>query len=292
MEFKELSEQERAEMRKKYPHVRFPNPIMEPLWFGRRPEGRVEGKWAIVDQDPADDHTRGVIAICSSDYKIVFYEDLIQMTEVVLDNFSGEYGKVDICPSIYSDGGRMNIRLKFPDMKEEIRKGDVIIPKIEIGTSLDLSTKLNGRFGLFQLRCSNGAGTWKTFSTFSRRHLQNLDITELADTVQSGLFTFEAQKKEWKQWAEFKIDLPVYEPLWADLPFSSTEKEKIETLSETGTQQTIKGLLEHKDLTLWSLNSIITQFVTHEIKSAVRKIDIEPLIAKVMETVFDRRVHA
>ena len=39
-----LNKKERANIRKKYQGVVFPDPILEPLWFGRRPEKMIDSK--------------------------------------------------------------------------------------------------------------------------------------------------------------------------------------------------------------------------------------------------------
>jgi len=273
--------EERLEVRSRYPDVTFPNPVLEPVWFGRRNLKRMPETKAIVDQN-----TGRVMNICSDQYKLVHYEDVVRMIEEVTSRITG-YGQIALCPQIYSDGGKMRMTMKFPDAQHLVRT-DQVVPKIDVFTSYDLSYKLMGKFGAFMLRCTNGMGVWKNFKRFARKHLQSLVIEDLNATLLEGLMLFGLQVEDWRKWNEAIIDLNTYNNVWELLPFSAAEKEKIEILPEISTNQKMQDALKQKELTVWGMNSILTQFVTHEIKSDLRKIEVEPLIAKTMELTYER----
>jgi hypothetical protein len=260
--------------------------VKEPLWFGRRDHQRITDKKVIFDQRaPVVEGNPAVFGICSEKYKIIPYEDIIHMTEQSVGKIEG-YGKIQLCPHTYLDGARMCIGIKFPEMQYAIKKVDMITPKIEVFTSYDLSTKLMGRFGAFQLKCTNGMGIWKSFKSFAKRHLQNLFLNELGETISTGMQIFGDQVHQWKLWADMKINLPLYETIWDELPFSAAERIKIEALPEIGTNLVLSKAIQTNGLDLWSLNSVLTQFATHEVKSELRRIDLEPTIAQVMERAF------
>jgi hypothetical protein len=277
----ERSSQERRGIQERYPDIRFPQPQLEPVFYGRREKFRIDGKKAIVDQADKD----LVFGICSEDYKVVHYEDLIMMTEEVM---AKQGFMVKMNPRILSNGGKFVLSLQFPDYGESIRKGDDIFPKMDIQSSYDLKWKLTGRFGAIQLRCTNGCGTWKMFKRFARRHLQSLIVSELGDTISEALPIFTEQAKLWKKWAHMKVPVLAYEEMWADLPFSPAQKEKIQLLPEIGTGLAIDGALKRGNLDLWTLNSILTQYATHELKSDLKMVEIEPVIAKVMEDTYEK----
>lgn len=291
MEYR-LSPTERKEVRDKYPKVYFPDPVLEPVWFGRRDHQRIPGKRAIVDQTGVNTMTGlgeqpSVFNICSDQYKVVHYEDIVHMVEQTVGQLK-EYGTVQVCPHTYLDGARMRIGVKFPDMKSEIKVVDSIIPKVDIFTSYDLSTKLKGQFGAWQLKCTNGMGVWKTFKKFAKKHLQNLFLNQLGTNIGEGLAIFGDQVNTWKSWAALKIEKEVYDTIWEELPFSAAERTKIEALPEIGTGLLLSHAVKSNDLNLWSLNSVLTQFATHEVKSELRRIDLEPSIARAMEMVSAR----
>jgi len=279
----ELSPSERKEIRERYPNVYFPDPVKEPLWFGRRDHTRISDRKVIFDQRAeVREGNPAVFGICSERYKIVPYEDIIHMVEKTVSGLT-DYGKVLVCPHTYLDGARMCTTINFPDMKHLIKKVDAITPKIEVFTSYDLSTKLKGRFGAFQLTCSNGAGIWKSFKAFAKRHLQNLFLSDLGETISSGMSLFGEQVNQWKIWAEKRVSPELYEGIWDELPFSKAERVKIEGLKQIGSGLLLPKAIEAKDLDLWTLSSVLTQFATHEVKSELRRFDLEPAIARTME---------
>jgi len=227
-----LSAEERAGVRAKYPDTYFADPVLEPLWFGRREKLRVLDKVAIVDQTA--EKGPATLGICSEKYKIIHFEDIIHMIENSAGKLEG-YGAVEVKPHTYLDGGRLKCTINFPDMKTAIKQVDSVIPKIEVFSSYDLSTKLTGRFGAFQLKCTNGMGIWKSFKQFAKRHLQNLFLNDLGEVTSQGLAIFGEQVHQWKLWGEMKVPEFLYEEMWASLPFSEKERERIEALPEIGT---------------------------------------------------------
>jgi hypothetical protein len=280
-----LTPLERAEVRERYPKVYFPDPILTPVWFGRREHQRIPGKKAIFDQTGfrtlENLEQPAIFGICSDQYKIVHYEDIVHMSEQSIGKLT-DYGTIQICPHTYLEGARMRITVKFPDMKSEIRKVDSIFPKVDIFTSYDLSTKLKGQFGAYQLKCSNGVGVWKTFRQFAKKHLQNLFLNALGVNISEGLLIFGDQVNTWKSWAEKQISKDFYETIWEELPFSTAERVKIEALPEIGTGLLLSEAVKTNGLNLWSLNSVLTQWNTHNVTSEVRRIALEPVIAQVM----------
>mgnify|MGYP003394537353 CR=1 FL=1 len=49
---------------------------------------------------------------------------------------------------------------------------------------------------------------------------------------------------------------------------------------------TLKDALQQKALTVWDMNNVLTQANTHTIRSEIRRIEQEPLIAKEMENLY------
>jgi len=274
----------REEVRAQYPNVYFPRPVLEPLWYGRRSDHRVPTMKALVDQNNGH-----VFNVVSDQYKVVHYEDLVGIIGDITSRITN-YGEIQLVPSTLRSGATFKLQLRFPGVQKSIRKLDNIVPKIDVLSSIDLSKSLIGRFGAFRLICTNGMGVWEMFKKFARKHLVSLQLADLQATIEEGLLGFNDQVLEWKKWSNTIIPLEFYNDVWQHLPFSAHEKEKIEVLPEVSTKLTLKSALEQKALTVWDLNSVLTQFSTHNIRSDVRKLDIEPEIARVVESVYKRIV--
>jgi len=107
---------EAEEIRSRYPGVYFPNPIMEPVWFGKRPNSKIEGKKAIIDQNNG-----AFFAICSEEYKIVRFEEVIKTVEIAAKEYP-EFGDPIIDPRVISGGSKIIVHCNFPKQNFEIKE--------------------------------------------------------------------------------------------------------------------------------------------------------------------------
>lgn len=265
----------------------FPDVVLEPIWFGRRPANahRVDGRYAIVNQK-----TKTAFNVCTDAYQIVYHEEIIYNVEQSMAKLP-EYGKPEIKVHLLADGGKLRIAVKFPEVQYDInpKVGDIINPSVDIFSSYDLGWKYGGSFGAFRLSCSNGAKVGILFDSFKKRHLTTLDPIELIDTVGKGMLKFSEQTDLWRKWAEEKLLADEYTQMWEELPFSAPEKEKIEMLEEAATHLLLPAALEQNILTRWDFFNVVTQYATHGIKSEIRRIEILPAITKVFEHHHRRR---
>ena len=276
-----MLQERRADVRNRYQNVTFPNPVLNSLWVGKRNLTRLTDQRALVDQN----NENRLMAIVSDRYKIIPYEDTITMVEEVTKEVTG-YGAIQLCPQVFANGGKFKLTMKFPESVHVIREGDGIVPKIDVFNSLDLGMKLLGRYGAFRLRCTNGMGVWEHFKKFARRHLQTLFLEDLKVSILEGMATFGMQVEGWKRWTEIEMTENAYNGAWEMLPFSEAEKEKVEALRGIGDQLTLTDALKQKVLTLWDMNNVLTQFSSHEVKSEIRRIELEPRIAQSMEKLY------
>lgn len=258
-------------------NMSFPEICLEPLWWGRRPDNRVDGRFAIVDQK-----TDLVYNVCTDMYKPVHHEVVIKLVEDAASHLP-EFGTPVIKPQLLADGGKLRVNVSFPEVQLEVKVGDLINPFMDVFSSYDLGWKYSGRFGANRLICSNGAAVSETFEAFKRRHLVSMVPEELQVTLKNGLESFSDQTALWQQWTELKVLPPIYEAMWEELPFSKTEREKIENTKEIGTDMLLLPALRSNELTMWSAHNIFTQFATHDISSDIRRVEILPLIERVFE---------
>lgn len=274
-----LTVEQRKEIQERYSNLKFPDPVLEPIWYGKRPTNRVNGKKAIVDQ--SEDN---VFGICSDLYQIIHYEDIIKMVETTVKNLP-EFGEIEILPQMIGNGEKMLIKAKFIGTEYEIKKGDVVNPQIAIRTSYDLGWKLVAMFGAFRLVCSNGMTVGKIFSKFAKRHMVSLEPASLTKSIQEGMINYSEQTGLWQKWANKKLTSEMYDTLWEALPFTPGEKEKIEALPEVATGLIFNDPIARKASSIWDFHSVLTQYITHEVKSEVRKTELESLVAKTFDTI-------
>jgi hypothetical protein len=266
----------RAEIAERYNMV-FPDVVLEPLWWGRRPVNKAEGRFAIVDQN-----TDTVFNVCTELYQPVYHEMVIKNVEEAAA-LCPEYGAPKISVKLMADGGKMKVNVEFPEVDIEIKKGDILHPNSDVRTSYDLGWKYAMDFGAYRLVCSNGLKVGEVFESFKKRHLTSLGPNILSDSLKGGMSRFSDQKEIWSRWAEDKILPDLYTDMWEALPFSQPEKEKIETMKLAGSGLYLPEALKSGELTVWEAYNAMTQYASHEIKSELRVVEIGPQITRVFE---------
>lgn len=258
----------------------WPDVVLEPLWYGRRPTNRVPERFAIVDQN-----TGHCYNVCTDAYQPIRHQEVIHLVEQAAKELP-EYGKPVFKVQMLHEGGKLNIEVKFPEVEFDInpKVGDIVNPTINVKSSYDLGWKYSGQFGAYRLVCSNGAIVGTIFDSFKKRHLNSLDPMKLSSTINNGMLKFSEQTDLWKSWNEQIINSEVYESLWEALPFSVPEKEKVENLAEAGTGLYLPAALKSGDLTRWMMFNTVTQYATHNIASDIRRIEILPSITRAFES--------
>jgi len=277
---KEMSHKEicaiREDVAKRYNTV-FPAVVLEPLWWGRRPDNRAEGRFAIVDQN-----NNYLFNVCTEIYKPVYHELVIWQVEQAALAVP-EFGPPVIQFNLLANGGKIKVNARFPEVEHEISTGDIVNPTSDIFSSYDLGWKYKAMFGAYRLVCSNGMTVGEVFDSFKKRHLVGLDPDELTNMLMTGMPKFSEQTGLWKLMAEKKVPQLMYDSVMEDLKFSEGEIQKIEAVKEARSGLLLPDALKQKDLNMWDLNSVLTQYVTHNVASELRKIELLPKITAALE---------
>jgi hypothetical protein len=263
------------EIRDKYPDIVWPEPIMEPVFFGRFDKTVVENRKLILDSN-----TGAQFDIVSDQYELIPHE---VATHNLLRSIPEEFGTPKLKFRMWQDGARFRLEASFPDLGNfEVKEGDAVEPRITQMNSLDRSTFYGLEFGATELVCTNGLVAYKQRSTTKRRHVFGAeDIDKLADSMKHEMENFSEQLGIWQQWNHMQIGS--VEELVLDLealPFSEKEREKLLVLPLMNNEnRTLKGLVADGKATLWDVNSAATQYATHEVNSDQRQFDLERKIA-------------
>lgn len=266
----------RAEIAERY-NMTFPDVVLEPIWWGRRPTNKVQDRFAIVDQN-----TDTVFNVCTDAYKPVYHELVIKNLEDAA-NALPEFGKPEIKISLLADGAKLKVNLMYPEVDYMIKSGDIFHPNADVKSSYDLGWKYTLDFGAYRLVCSNGLKVGEVFESYKKRHLTGLDPNILSDSLNTGMLKFSEQASLWSTWAETVMLPSMYEGMWDELPFSKPEREKIENQRSMGSGIYLPAALKSGELTVWEAFNSMTQYATHNITSELRQIDIGPKITKVFE---------
>jgi len=266
-------------IRSQNPEVQFPRIVKEPC-FSRSIDGtfhRVANRFNVKNGDTGLSYS-----IPTGDYKVFSHEEAFFMAEQAVKDLP-EYGKPEYKVQFIGEGAKMVLGVTFPEVKMEVKVGDFVAPELRMYNSYDLQWVFRSEFGARQLVCTNGMVAFKIQNQQTRKHLVSvLNVERLTDEIGERLENFSEQIGLWSSWAERKLSQLDYGVIAEDLPFSGPEKKKmVEEMNIIGMNTTVKSLIESNQLTAWDLHSAATQFATHEVRSEIRKIDLEGDIERV-----------
>lgn len=281
MESQKRKEEIAGKIREQFPEIKFPEPILEQVYFGRFEKKLVDGKRLIMDADTGTQWD-----VVSDKYQIKFHEETI---EDLMNSLPPEYGKPELNIRLTQEGARMDVEAIFPDVRDEIN-GSKIDPMIRIKNSYNRTVNVLFEFGAYELICTNGLVSFKAHSQNRARHIQgSLTKLQLEKEIRLSLEDFSMQKDIWKSWAKKQVDNIQVMEVVKTLPFSEKESESLLLLPLLNhNKMTVSSLLEKKKATLWDLNSAATQMAAHEISSETRKIDIQGKIAKAIHWAYKK----
>lgn len=263
------------EIRDKFPDIVFPEPVLEPVFFGRFDKTVVNNRKLVLDTS-----TGAQFDIVSDQYELIPHE---VATMNLLKSIPEEFGKPKLEFRMWADGARFRLEATFPEVGNfEVKPGDPVEPRVVQMNSLDRSTFYGFEFGAKELVCSNGLVAYKERSRTQRRHVFGAeDIGKMADSMKVEIENFSDQLGIWQQWNELQIGtLEEVHRTLAFLPFSEAEVDKLKTLPLINNDsKTLVALINEGTTTMYDINSAATQYAAHEVNSDQRQFDLERKIA-------------
>jgi len=276
-----MEDQERNEtidrIRKKYPDVPFPNVYMDHVWRGIDGKQHIDGKNAIVVERAGEEY---VSAICTDQYRLIEHEVAVDHFEKVVTTFK-EYGKPVINVSLMSNGAKLMCEANWPELSTKVGK-DKLAPRAGIRNSIDLGWEYESWFGAKVHRCTNGLLMFKRLINGKQKHRLNLDLNEHMENMSLGMSKMSEQYLIWEGWAKIQLEKAQAETILQALPISEKQVEKILELPETGTGKVLKESLAKGKITGWDLNSVVSQYFTHEVGESASRVEKESAISEAM----------
>jgi len=285
------------DVRTRYPEVNFPDYRMENIFRGmnRADSELIKGRKAIVlTQERIDPKTKRLFAddytaaICSDQYMLIPHEWAIWRFEKILTESEAftPFGRAMINPSLMGNGGaKMRLTATFPE--SEIKIGDDLInPKAGIKNSLDLSLEWEPWFGGRVKRCTNGLLMWGNLISGGRKHKLSLNLEQNINRLISGVDKMDEMFAIWDQWSKKKLSqADAFEMLEAS-PLSEKQVENIKKLPEIGTNIRLD---QQKEVTQWFVNSVVTQYIEHEMDNTPSRMQTEEKITNYLNKQFNKK---
>jgi len=245
----------------------------------------IEGHQAIWNPD-----TGHVFCLPTDEYKLVSHQEMIEMTEEKIASFS-HLGKYEREIRMDGEGERMRAVFRFTENKVMIQKGDHINPTVEIFNSYDRSWKNQVMIGAFRLVCTNGLTIGETYGRFKKRHIKSLSLDEVDGILESGFDKLDKVAIEWKDWRKEKMEPKAVEDAVKQLALTTKEEALLLEEEEVSTQISVEDWLLFQELqmrkemwgvmTKWVFYNILTQFITHQINTEKRRMQLQSKVTDI-----------
>jgi len=279
----------KSSIRGQFPNVQWPEAYLDALWVGNGAETLVESHSGVVI---VQGDTKRVCNFVTDQYKLVPHEVVMHyLMEECTKNWT-QWGAPVFEANLYDDGAKAYLAARFPEMtmdKKAMRIGkDVVEPWVGFKNSYDSQLIFSGTGGGKVLRCSNGMMGTKTLMHFRKKHRKDLFMEDMVARLSTAMSTIEQEHEMWKTWAKIQIEKAQAEEILEALPISEKQTEKILALPETGTGLTLESLFNSgKPVSAWTMNSVLTQWLTHEVKDSSGRREREEEFAFVLARNFE-----
>ncbi len=230
------------------------------------------GYTAIINPE-----TNQLFSIVSPKYKIVKHVDVLSKVEEAISKHI-EYGRFERTLATFANGARMQAKYVFPDVTVSVKGADNIHPSVEIRNGYDGMWGFGVLFGAFRLVCSNGLVIGQKVLNFRKKHYNPAQQFLMQDMLSDSMENFSEQTKIWKSWSEQVMEQAQIAKSIEDMELREKEVEGINNTIETSTGIT---LLANQVVTKWILFNIIAQYVTHNVVSINRQVELEARMRKV-----------
>lgn len=279
-----------AEVRERFPDVDWPDVYTDALWVGNGAETLVESHVGVV---VAVGDTKRVVNFVTKQYKLLPHEVAMHsLLKEIETNWTPKWGKPEYEVTLYDSGAKSRMIARFPEMtmdKKAMRVGkDLVEPWVGFKNSYDSQWIFSGTGGGRVLRCSNGMMGTKTLMHFRKKHRKDLFMEDMVEKLSTAMNTIEQEHEMWKMWAKLQIEKAQAEEILEALPISEKQTETILALPEVGTGITLESLFNAgKPVTAWTMNSVLTQWLTHEVKDSSGRHEREEEFAFVLARNFE-----
>ncbi len=252
------------------PAEELPKAMFAPVYYGSgEKKYAAAGRKAVISvSDPTVWHTVNA----SEDYKLVQHSELAEAFEEAISRVP-EFGKPAVVTRLPYNGGRMVREYFFPDIEVEIEGKDFVCPRVSLTNGHDKWVAVGMIFGAFRLVCSNGLTVGKQFAKSAHKHVQTLNIGDMAGDLQVCLNVFSQQTELYKQWvSQLLNEEQAKKRVMAVLGTRGQEAvmEELEVQQKRLRAQKKKALL-----TTWFVYNVLTQYISHNIKSTQRRLVYE-----------------
>ena len=164
---------------------------------------RINERLDLIVRKPYEAHQNYVpVGVVSKAYTLVSHKEVLNMaTQAVEANPEIDTSKVRAELTITEYGERMALSVYLPDeFSFDPRDGHPLSLRLECFNSVDGSTRFRALMGWFRFVCSNGMIIGVTQSDIRRRHVGDLQLSDIGSVLASGIEESEWEKRNFEKW--------------------------------------------------------------------------------------------
>ena len=222
------------------------------------PQGDVETDYKLIVRD---DNNK-ILSCMTNEYQLVKNEDIYKIANPLISTKGGKLAD----EKIFAHGARSFWKWRFPDIKVEISKGDMINPEIIIKNSYDGTVGVHAMGGAFRLVCSNGMIIGSIIKDFNAKHsIYNIQLNKLDKIIKDTIeCTVDLCKSNFQEWVKIDISQDNLMELFKLFPIAMNDF-------------VVQYMIANKPNTLWDLYNCATNIVTHKMshsKESTHKLEM------------------
>jgi len=223
--------------------------------------------------------TDEVFSVVTDRYNLIPYEASLSLTEDALRQHP-EFGTPEREIHLLGDphGSKVRIHYTFPEIPFDIGSGDIVHPTLDIHSSYDTGWSWWMTGGAYRLVCSNGMYVGRKVCFYKHKHTHGLTFEVISRRLHGALERFSNEFGIWKGWADRILQPSEYEHVMKGMTASGgMGKKAVEALEdevEAGSGIRINDP-RCRTMTMWLFFNVLTQYITHRVKSAQRQADLQ-----------------
>jgi hypothetical protein len=267
----------RKRMRETYPNEKWPNLIKESVFRGKNRE-LIPNSFSL-----SDNKTGQTFSFVTSDYEVVLHEEAAATLYDAADALKDKWPDFKITHELLQGGAKYVGKVVFMSDQKPVKLGDPVAPFVTIKNSYDKTWARDISFGAVELVCTNGLVRPVEKGKNRQKHITGSTVNQMSEVIEQYLTVdFPEVLDTWRNWSEIKITMEEAKSLWDKMPFSISEVEKIQDMKLMGDNKTILQLVEGQAATVWDINRAATQYLTHEVKSAMRTLTDTEKVSRIL----------
>jgi hypothetical protein len=179
------------------------------------PAATVNPFYEMIVRLPTDAEPKEVpVGLVSRHYQLIQHLELLQRAASIMAALGIDLNQIEVDLDLTIYGERMRLELRLPKDSEysfTISKGDIMALYLEFVNSVDGSLRMSLRVSWLRLVCLNGLVVREVQSDFSRTHVSDQILAELADHLPSVLRSVVDETKLFERWLAIEVEEEAFE---------------------------------------------------------------------------------